>query len=251
MKSSLVGKCSVIESVSTIGKLDQVTQTLQHAHRHSVLHSAPPLCTAQCSTTLYCTVLHHSVLHSAPPLCTVQCSTTLYCTVLHHSVLHSAPSLCTVQCSITLYCTVLHHSVLYSAPSLCTVQCSTTLYCTVLHHSVLYSAPPLCTVQCSTTLYCTVLHHSVSHRASCTMLSGHVLLLLMASCSLSLQRRKHYTDDQLFIMHHPIYRIFYVSHDSQDQRIFSYITRESPSNTFRCNVFKAKKKVSDLVYSIT
>jgi carboxyl-terminal PDZ ligand of neuronal nitric oxide synthase protein len=60
------------------------------------------------------------------------------------------------------------------------------------------------------------------------------------------RRRKHYTDEQLFIMHHPIYRIFYVSHDSQDQRIFSYITRESPSNTFRCNVFKAKKKVSDL-----
>jgi carboxyl-terminal PDZ ligand of neuronal nitric oxide synthase protein len=56
------------------------------------------------------------------------------------------------------------------------------------------------------------------------------------------RRRKHYTDEQLFIMHHPIYRIFYVSHDSQDQRIFSYITRESPSNTFRCNVFKAKKK---------
>ena len=56
------------------------------------------------------------------------------------------------------------------------------------------------------------------------------------------RRRKHYTDDQLFIMQHQIYRIFYVSHDSQDQRIFSYITGETPTNTFRCNVFKAKKK---------
>ena len=38
-------------------------------------------------------------------------------------------------------------------------------------------------------------------------------------------------------------RIFYVSHDSQDMKIFSYITREVPDNTFRCNVFKAYKKV--------
>ena len=39
------------------------------------------------------------------------------------------------------------------------------------------------------------------------------------------------------------FRIFYVSHDSQDLKIFSYITREVPDNTFRCNVFKAYKKV--------
>ena len=38
-------------------------------------------------------------------------------------------------------------------------------------------------------------------------------------------------------------RIFYVSHDSQDLKIFSYITRETPDNTFRCNVFKAYRKV--------
>ena len=38
-------------------------------------------------------------------------------------------------------------------------------------------------------------------------------------------------------------RIFYVSHDSQDMKIFSYITRELPDSTFRCNVFKAYKKV--------
>lgn len=40
------------------------------------------------------------------------------------------------------------------------------------------------------------------------------------------------------------HRIFYVSHDSQDLKIFSYITREVPNNTFKCNVFKAYKKVN-------
>ena len=44
-------------------------------------------------------------------------------------------------------------------------------------------------------------------------------------------------------MHVDTCRIFYVSHDSQDLKIFSYITREVPDNTFRCNVFKAYKKV--------
>lgn len=41
-----------------------------------------------------------------------------------------------------------------------------------------------------------------------------------------------------------LYRIFYVSHDSQDLKIFSYIARDGASNTFRCNVFKSKKKVN-------
>lgn len=39
------------------------------------------------------------------------------------------------------------------------------------------------------------------------------------------------------------YRIFYVSHDSQDLKIFSYIARDSASNVFKCNVFKSSKKV--------
>ncbi|KAG7268229.1 hypothetical protein CRUP_033878, partial [Coryphaenoides rupestris] len=38
--------------------------------------------------------------------------------------------------------------------------------------------------------------------------------------------------------------IFYVSHDSQDLKIFSYIARDGQSNVFRCNVFKSKKKHS-------
>ncbi|KAL5484716.1 hypothetical protein EMCRGX_G021256 [Ephydatia muelleri] len=54
-------------------------------------------------------------------------------------------------------------------------------------------------------------------------------------------RRRAYSESELMIMQHPIYRIFYVSHDSQDLKIFSYITREVADNTFRCNVFKAYK----------
>ncbi|XP_043096400.1 uncharacterized protein si:dkey-34e4.1 isoform X2 [Puntigrus tetrazona] len=46
----------------------------------------------------------------------------------------------------------------------------------------------------------------------------------------------------MLVMHDPIYRIFYVSHDSQDLKIFSYIARDGSSNSFRCNVFKSKKK---------
>lgn len=58
----------------------------------------------------------------------------------------------------------------------------------------------------------------------------------------SKRKSKSYTDEQLFIMQHPVYRIFYVAHDSQDLNIFCYITREVPSNTFRCNVFKSAKR---------
>ncbi|XP_028829606.1 carboxyl-terminal PDZ ligand of neuronal nitric oxide synthase protein isoform X2 [Denticeps clupeoides] len=58
------------------------------------------------------------------------------------------------------------------------------------------------------------------------------------------QKRKEWTWDEskMLVMHDPIYRIFYVSHDSQDLKIFSYIARDGSSNSFRCNVFKSKKK---------
>ncbi|XP_041417471.1 carboxyl-terminal PDZ ligand of neuronal nitric oxide synthase protein isoform X2 [Xenopus laevis] len=46
----------------------------------------------------------------------------------------------------------------------------------------------------------------------------------------------------MLVMQDPIYRIFYVSHDSQDLKIFSYIARDGANNIFRCNVFKSKKK---------
>lgn len=49
-------------------------------------------------------------------------------------------------------------------------------------------------------------------------------------------------EDKLTVMHHPIFRIFYVSHDSQDLKIWSYIARDGPSNVFKCHVFKAFKK---------
>ncbi|XP_023829381.1 carboxyl-terminal PDZ ligand of neuronal nitric oxide synthase protein-like [Salvelinus sp. IW2-2015] len=58
------------------------------------------------------------------------------------------------------------------------------------------------------------------------------------------QKRKEWTWDEskMLIMSDPIYRIFYVSHDSQDLKIFSYIARDGSNNSFRCNVFKSKKK---------
>ncbi|XP_076436538.1 carboxyl-terminal PDZ ligand of neuronal nitric oxide synthase protein-like [Babylonia areolata] len=58
------------------------------------------------------------------------------------------------------------------------------------------------------------------------------------------KRRKQWNwdDSRFLVMQHPIYRIFYVSHDSQDLKIWSYIAREAPSNIFKCNVFKAYKK---------
>ncbi|XP_033952156.1 carboxyl-terminal PDZ ligand of neuronal nitric oxide synthase protein isoform X1 [Pseudochaenichthys georgianus] len=58
------------------------------------------------------------------------------------------------------------------------------------------------------------------------------------------QKRKAWTWDEskMLIMQDPIYRIFYVSHDSQDLKIFSYIARDGSNNSFRCNVFKSKKK---------
>ncbi|XP_055993746.1 carboxyl-terminal PDZ ligand of neuronal nitric oxide synthase protein [Sorex fumeus] len=58
------------------------------------------------------------------------------------------------------------------------------------------------------------------------------------------KKKKEWTWDEskMMVMQDPIYRIFYVSHDSQDLKIFSYIARDGASNTFRCNVFKSKKK---------
>ncbi|XP_068619632.1 carboxyl-terminal PDZ ligand of neuronal nitric oxide synthase protein [Battus philenor] len=58
-------------------------------------------------------------------------------------------------------------------------------------------------------------------------------------------RRKRKTNtncETLEVLHHPIYRIFYVSHDSSDLKIFSYIARDGATNEFKCNVFKSSKK---------
>ncbi|CAM1328625.1 NOS1AP (predicted) [Pycnogonum litorale] len=56
------------------------------------------------------------------------------------------------------------------------------------------------------------------------------------------KRNDGYPDNKLLLMHHPVFRIFYVSHDSQDLKIFSYIARDGSSNVFKCNVFKSKRK---------
>ncbi|XP_030063053.1 carboxyl-terminal PDZ ligand of neuronal nitric oxide synthase protein [Microcaecilia unicolor] len=58
------------------------------------------------------------------------------------------------------------------------------------------------------------------------------------------KKKKEWSWDEskMLVMQDPIYRIFYVSHDSQDLKIFSYIARDGTSNIFRCNVFKSKKK---------
>ncbi|NXU85365.1 CAPON protein, partial [Xiphorhynchus elegans] len=67
-----------------------------------------------------------------------------------------------------------------------------------------------------------------------------VRLFLSALC---LQRKEWTWDEsKMVVMHDPVYRIFYVSHDSQDLKIFSYIARDGANNSFRCNVFKSKKK---------
>uniref|UniRef100_A0A671FC87 Carboxyl-terminal PDZ ligand of neuronal nitric oxide synthase protein n=1 Tax=Rhinolophus ferrumequinum TaxID=59479 RepID=A0A671FC87_RHIFE len=71
-----------------------------------------------------------------------------------------------------------------------------------------------------------------------------VKVILKKKKKLLLLQKKEWTWDEskMLVMQDPIYRIFYVSHDSQDLKIFSYIARDGASNVFRCNVFKSKKK---------
>ncbi|XP_052787794.1 carboxyl-terminal PDZ ligand of neuronal nitric oxide synthase protein-like [Mya arenaria] len=64
----------------------------------------------------------------------------------------------------------------------------------------------------------------------------------VAICKKKKKIPQWYDESKLVIVHHPIYRIFYVSHDSQDLKIWSYIARDGPTNVFKCNVFKSYKK---------
>uniref|UniRef100_A0A182MPI6 PID domain-containing protein n=1 Tax=Anopheles culicifacies TaxID=139723 RepID=A0A182MPI6_9DIPT len=61
------------------------------------------------------------------------------------------------------------------------------------------------------------------------------------------KKKQHQWNDPLEIelLSHPIYRIFYVSHDSNDLKIFSYIARDGSSDVFKCCVFKTNKKVDE------
>ncbi|XP_031617898.1 capon-like protein isoform X2 [Contarinia nasturtii] len=57
------------------------------------------------------------------------------------------------------------------------------------------------------------------------------------------RKKKQWSDDDdIELTNHPIYRIFYVSHDSSDLKIFSYIARDGSTDTFKCSVFKSNKK---------
>ncbi|XP_058829871.1 capon-like protein isoform X4 [Topomyia yanbarensis] len=58
------------------------------------------------------------------------------------------------------------------------------------------------------------------------------------------KKKQHQWNEPLEVemLSHPIYRIFYVSHDSNDLKIFSYIARDGSSDVFKCCVFKTNKK---------
>ncbi|KAL9905329.1 capon-like protein isoform X4 [Glossina fuscipes] len=58
------------------------------------------------------------------------------------------------------------------------------------------------------------------------------------------RKKKNWSNeaDEIELLNHPIYRIFYVSHDSSDLKIFSYIARDASTDTFKCSVFKSHKK---------
>ncbi|KAM9795759.1 carboxyl-terminal PDZ ligand of neuronal nitric oxide synthase protein-like isoform 1-T1 [Syngnathus typhle] len=73
------------------------------------------------------------------------------------------------------------------------------------------------------------------------------IIVSVEGVKVSLRKKKKkkewmWDENKMMVMQDPIYRIFYVSHDSQDLKIFSYIARDGHTNVFRCNVFKSKKK---------
>ncbi|XP_061654436.1 carboxyl-terminal PDZ ligand of neuronal nitric oxide synthase protein-like isoform X2 [Phyllopteryx taeniolatus] len=56
------------------------------------------------------------------------------------------------------------------------------------------------------------------------------------------QKGRTRDENTIMVTQDPIFRIFYVSHDAQDLKIFSYIARDGDGDSFRCNVFKSKRK---------
>jgi len=56
------------------------------------------------------------------------------------------------------------------------------------------------------------------------------------------KKNPYSSDEEIVMLNDPVARIFYVSHDSHDLNIWSYIARDLSSNTFRCNVFKCSRK---------
>ncbi|KAI6657409.1 Carboxyl-terminal PDZ ligand of neuronal nitric oxide synthase protein-like [Oopsacas minuta] len=49
-------------------------------------------------------------------------------------------------------------------------------------------------------------------------------------------------EEEEVLASNPIYKIFYVSHDSRDKKIYSYIYRDPVDDSFKCSVFKGRKK---------
>ncbi|KAI9588310.1 hypothetical protein GQX74_004156 [Glossina fuscipes] len=67
------------------------------------------------------------------------------------------------------------------------------------------------------------------------------------------RKKKNWSNeaDEIELLNHPIYRIFYVSHDSSDLKIFSYIARDASTDTFKCSVFKSHKKSESNVNAVS
>lgn len=51
-----------------------------------------------------------------------------------------------------------------------------------------------------------------------------------------------WNEEEEVLNSNPIYKIFYVSHDSRDKKIYSYIYRDTQDDSFKCSVFKGRKK---------
>ena len=49
-------------------------------------------------------------------------------------------------------------------------------------------------------------------------------------------------EEEEILAQNPIYKIFYVSHDSRDKKIYSYIYRDPVDDSFKCSVFKGRRK---------
>uniref|UniRef100_A0ACB8F3G2 Carboxyl-terminal PDZ ligand of neuronal nitric oxide synthase protein n=1 Tax=Sphaerodactylus townsendi TaxID=933632 RepID=A0ACB8F3G2_9SAUR len=89
-------------------------------------------------------------------------------------------------------------------------------------------------------------HQEYEFKAKSIKKKKVILMVSVDGVKVVLKKKKKkkewdWDETKLLVMHDPIYRIFYVSHDSQDLKIFSYIARDGSSNIFRCNVFKSKK----------
>ena len=73
-----------------------------------------------------------------------------------------------------------------------------------------------------------------------SILMLHLLLILLLLLFMSTFSTFFFLD--FHIICHLLNRIFYVSHDSLDMNIFSFISREG--QVFKCSVFKTSNKVS-------